>query len=210
MPRAFYSVIALLLATLLGLVPAAPAQSSERCVGGKAGAPVKIEVFSDYQCPGCRAFYLETMRSVLSNYADAGKVCVIYREFPLTIHPYAREAARYGHAAQRLGQRYWAQVTDALYLSQDQWAQDGKLEPVVAGALSKTDLARLQKEMVNPAIDAAISSDIALAKERKVDQTPTFFITANGKTQKISGVVQYPILRRCLDSLFGNGDRPCF
>jgi protein-disulfide isomerase len=179
------------------------AQNEGMCVGGKPNSPVKIEVFSDFQCPACRVFYLETMRSVLADYADAGKVCVVYREFPLSQHQYAQPAARYGHAAQRLGQRYWAQIADALYQSQDKWEQDGKLEPVVAGALTKQDLARLQKEMTDPAIDSAIASDIALGKRLEVNQTPTFFITAKGKTEKVSGVVQYPILRRYLDSLLG-------
>lgn len=193
----------LLLCTLLSAAPLALAQNDGACVGGKPTAPIKIEVFSDYQCPGCREFYLGTMRSVLSDYADAGKVCVVYREFPLSQHQHAMEAARYGHAAQRLGARYWAQVTDALYQAQDKWEQDGQLEPVVAGALTKPDLARLQKEMTDPAIDAAIASDVALGKRLQVNQTPTFLITAKGKTEKVAGGVQYPILRRYLDSLLG-------
>jgi protein-disulfide isomerase len=64
-------------------------------------------------------------------------------------------------------------------------------------------MARLKKEMANPAVDAAIERDIALAKERGVNQTPTFYVTGKGKTEKIAGVVQYPILRRYLDSMLG-------
>lgn len=194
----------LLLLVISAASRSALAQNDGICVGGKPSSTVKIEVFSDYQCPACRMFYLETMRFVLADYADAGKVCVVYREFPLSMHQHAQEAARYGHAAQRLGQRYWAQVTDALYQSQDQWVQDGKLEAVVAGALTKQDMARLQKEMADPAaLDSAIASDIALGKRLQVNQTPTFFVTAKGKTEKVSGVVQYPILRRYLDYLLG-------
>ena len=192
---------ALLYTVIPGLVQQAPAQSDPGCVGGKPIAPVKIEVFSDYQCPACREFYLSTMRSVLSDYADAGKVCVIYREFPLSMHSHAREAAKYGAAAMRMGQRTWALVTDALYQNQDKWEQDGKIEPFVAAALNKEDLARLHKEMNNPAVEATIESDVALAKQRDVNQTPTFYITGKGKTEKVAGVVQYPILRRYIDSL---------
>ena len=188
---------------LLGAGMRAMAQGDGACVGGKSTSPVKIEVFSDYQCPACQQFYLHTMRSVLSEYADAGKVCVIYREFPLSMHQHAREAAQYGDAAQRLGPRYWALVTDALYQSQDQWSRDGKIEPVVAAALTKEDMARLKKEMANPAVAAAIERDIALAKQRDVNQTPTFFVTGKGKTEKVAGSVQYPILKRYLDSLLG-------
>lgn len=202
--RTFLGSVLILLASVLpGLVPAASAQGDANCVGGKPVAPVKIEVFSDYQCPACREFYLGTMRSVLMDYADTGRVCVVYREFPLPQHTHAKEAARYGHAAQLLGQRYWAQVTDALYQSQDKWEADGKIEPIVAAALNKEDMARLEKEMKNPAIDANIEKDIARGQSLQVNQTPTFFITAKGKTEKVAGVVQYPILRRYLDSLLG-------
>ena len=187
---------------LLSAAPgAAQTASSGKCVGGEPGAPIRIEVFSDYQCPACRQFYLETMRPVLDNYASAGKVCVVYREFPLTMHAHAREAAHYAHAAQRLGRRYWRLVSDALYQSQPQWSANGQLEPVVAGALSEEDMSRLRKWMEDPAAEAAISSDIALARERNVTVTPTFFITAQGKTEKVSGVVQYPTLQRYLDHL---------
>ncbi len=190
---------ALFLLALPGAVQMALAQNDPGCVGGRPTAPVKIEVFSDYQCPACREFYLSTIRLVLSDYADSGKVCVVYREFPLTQHAHAKEAAQYGAAAMRMGQRTWSQVTDALYQNQDKWEQDGKIEPFVAAALNKEDLARLHKEMTNPAVAKDIERDINLAKERDVNQTPTFFVTAKGNTEKVAGVVQYPILRRYLD-----------
>jgi protein-disulfide isomerase len=180
-----------------------PKTAEAACVGGRPSAPIKIEVFSDYQCPACQAFYLQTMRSVLGDYADAGKVCVVYREFPLPMHQYAREAARYGHAAMRLGQREWAQVADALYLSQPQWSQDGKLEAALAQALTDSDLKRLRQSIASPAISAAIESDIALGHKLDINSTPTFFVTAKGKTEKMVGIVQYPILSRYLDYLLG-------
>ena len=188
---------------LVGEVPSTAAQSDGACVGGKPTAPVKIEVFSDYQCPACRDFYLRTIRPVLAEYADAGKVCVVYREFPLTIHRHAREAAKYGHAAQRLGPRYWALVTDALYQNQDKWAQDGNIVGILTSNLTKDDFARVQKEAALPAVTAAIEKDLALAKQRQVNQTPTFFVTGKGKTERVAGTVQYPILKRYLDSLLG-------
>ena len=190
----------LFLATLL-LPLHASAQSSAPCVGGRPDAPIKIEVFSDFQCPACRSFYLETMRPLLADYADAGKVCVVYREFPLQQHQHARQAARYSHAALELGVRQWAFVADALFRSQDQWAQDGKIEEVLARALTQDDLARLRELAANSSLDAAIDRDIALARQLQVSSTPTFFITARGKTEKIAGGVQYPILRRYLDNL---------
>jgi len=198
-----------LLLILLAWPPAGVAQekSAEQdgvCVGGTPTAPVKIEVFSDYQCPACREFYLGTMRMVLADYADAGKVCVVYREFPLNIHAHASEAAQYAHAALRLGLRQWTQVTDKLFSEQDRWAQSGKVADTVASALQPEEMTKLRGLLEEPSVKAAVARDMARGQQLAVNSTPTFFITASGKTEKVSGVVQYPILRRYLDHLLGN------
>jgi protein-disulfide isomerase len=171
------------------------------CVGGKPTSPVKIEVFSDYQCPACRQFYLGTMRQVLSEYGDAGSVCVVYREFPLNIHPHAPLAARYGHAALQLGIRQWSQVTNALFEKQPEWAASGQVEQVVASALSKEDMDKVRQLAADPATNAAIRKDIELGQKMEVNSTPTFFVTGKGKNEKVAGVVQFPILKRYLDAL---------
>ncbi|MBI4458534.1 MAG: DsbA family protein [Acidobacteria bacterium] len=193
--------ILFLLVPGFGMAQTASPGNDGVCVGGLPNSPVKIEVFSDYQCPSCRDFYLGTMRSVLSRYADAGKVCVVYREFPLGMHPHAPEAARYAHAALKLGLRQWSQVTDALFASQDRWAQDGNVKQVVAGALSGADMSRLEEALKDPSLKAAIARDMELGRRMQVTATPTFFVTGRGKTEKVVGVVQYPILSRYLDSL---------
>lgn len=198
MSRTLLAVLPLLIGLSAGL---AQAQSEPPCVGGQPSSPIKIEVFSDYQCPACRAFYLGTMRQVLSEYGDADKVCVVYHEFPLSIHPYAPEAARYGHAAMQIGIRQWSQVTDALFQAQPQWAASGQLEPVVASALSEEDMNKVRELVADPAINEAIRRDIELGRSREVNSTPTFFITANGNTEKVAQVVQFPILKRYLDHL---------
>jgi protein-disulfide isomerase len=200
MPRVIAIALLLVIWIPAGFAQTTP-EAGAPCVGGKPSSPVKIEVFSDYQCPACRAFYLGTMRQVLSEYGDAGKVCVVYHEFPLNMHPHAPQAARYGHAALQLGIRQWSQVTNALFEAQPQWAESGQLEPVVAGALSREDMEQVRKLAADPATNAAIRRDIELGQTREVNSTPTFFITAKGKTEKVAGVVQFPILKRYLDSL---------
>jgi protein-disulfide isomerase len=192
----------LLFAAMLAIAPSMHAVDSGACVAGSISSPLKIEVFSDYQCPACRQFYLTTMRTIIPEYADSGKACVIYREFPLPMHNHAREAARYGYAAMQLGVKQWELVTDALFMNQDAWAATGDIESVVSKALAKSDMDQLHKQLANPAgIDAAITADINLGMQRTVNQTPTFFVTANGNTQKIAGGVQYQILKQYLDKM---------
>src|SRR3990170_6774751 len=160
MKNSYRLLILSLAVAAFAVTPEVRAEESGACVGGAASSPIKIEVFSDYQCPACRAFYLNTMRTILPEYADTGKICVVYREFPLQMHNHAREAARYGHASLRLGVRQWAQVTDALFMNQDTWAANGDIESVVAKVLGKADLDALHNELKNTAsLDAAITAD---------------------------------------------------
>jgi protein-disulfide isomerase len=177
------------------------AEESGACVRGKSAAPIKIEVFSDFQCPSCRAFYLQTMRDIFKDYADTGKVCVVYRSFPLESHAYAADAARYGEAALRLGASQWNKVADALFSNQDEWAEGGNLEAVISKALTKAEMDALKKQLQNPTpLNGAIYEDLKLGLAREVNSTPTFFITARGKTEGIAAALTYAALKRNLDA----------
>ncbi len=169
------------------------------CVAGLPNAPVKIEVFSDFQCPSCRTFYLETIRPVIENYARFNKVSIYYYDFPLVQHPYAREAARFAVAARRLGRAQWTQVTDALYSEQALWSADGKVEAAVARALSPEDLARTKKMVQSPAVNEEIERAVMIGNSRGVTSTPTFFVSAGGREQRVVGGVSYPILKNFID-----------
>ena len=83
---------------------------------GSAGAPIVAEIYSDYQCAPCARLMQETMPQLVTDYVQTGKVRVLHRDLPLPQHPYARQAARYANAADRIG-RYGA-AADVLFRSQ--------------------------------------------------------------------------------------------
>lgn len=190
---------------LIAIAPSLMAQTGEeslkRCVSGDPGAPVKMEVFSCYQCPPCRKFFLDTIRPLVKDYAYKKKVCVIYYEFPLEIHGYARNAARYAEAARRLGPDQWQRVSEALYLHLEECKSDKKIEAVAAGVLSKDEMARVLNLLKDPSIDQTINDDIAEGYRRQIKGTPTFFISAKGKTKRIFGTISYPVLKDYIDQL---------
>ena len=62
-----------------------------------------MEVFGDFQCPACRGFFETTVKQVIDDYVIPGKVYLIHRDFPLEMHPYARQAARLANAAAEFG-----------------------------------------------------------------------------------------------------------
>jgi protein-disulfide isomerase len=166
---------------------------------GTQSAPITMEVFSDFQCPACRAFYEQTLRRVIDNYVASGKVYLVHRDFPLEqTHKYAREAARYANAAARIGK--FEKVEEALYAKQPIWSVDGRLDPVVASVLTPAEMKRVHQLLQNGNLDSAIEQDMQSARKIPVRQTPTVVLTHRGKTYPLpAGGVDYYFLSRLLD-----------
>jgi protein-disulfide isomerase len=183
----------------------APVLSAEpangQILGGSLKAPIKVEVFSDFQCPSCRELYLYTIKQVLQDYSSKNKVCVIYHEFPLQMHAHARQAARYSEAASRLGQQKLLAVFTALFTDQAQWGQDGNLEASISKVLSHEDIQMLKNFMSDPGIDSAIEKEILLGNAKEIKSTPTMIISYPGKQQKVTEPVNYLTMKQFFDKI---------
>ena len=68
---------------------------------GPASAPVTIVEFSDFECPYC-ARVNPALEQVVKNYGD--QVRLVFRQFPLNIHPNAQKAAEASLCAPGAGQ----------------------------------------------------------------------------------------------------------
>ena len=174
-------------------------------LGGNAESPVKLEVFSDFECPGCRNFFLNTVQPILKNYKD--KVCVVYYEFPLPMHPHARPASRYISAAARLGdQKKLLMLFETLFTDQDVWALDGNLEASISKALSPEDLQKVKNilETESESIERDIDEDIQMGVKRDIPGTPTIFLNHGGGQERVvipSNVNAYTMLSWRLNGL---------
>jgi len=187
---------------------------------GNPSAPIVMEVFSDYMCPQCRNFYMNSLTYMMQDYVTLGKVYLVHRDFPLPIaqHKYNWDAARWGTAAARIGK--FEEVDRALYVNEPAWEADGDIQRIVASVLSPADLKRVQKQVApclnqTPAnlrptapagsscsLDAFINQDMALGKAVPVQATPTYVITNKGnRIPAGSGYVSWPIMKQFLDSL---------
>ena len=181
---------------------AASTDSDKSKMVGNPNAPVTIEVYSDFECPACRAFHLETLPLLVKNYAGAGKVCIISHEFPLNIpdHKYSREAANYATAAARVG-KYEA-VADVLFKTQATWSVSGKVWETVATVLTPADQKKVQALAKDPGVMGEVQADVARGQAAGINQTPTAIVRRGLRQQALSGyALKYDLLTTFLDDL---------
>src|SRR3989304_10036092 len=80
------------------------ASLDDDAVLGDKNAPVTIIEFSDYQCVFCRKFWTETLPTIKSQYINAGKVKLVYRDFPIpSLHPMAQISAEAAECVREKG-----------------------------------------------------------------------------------------------------------
>ncbi len=187
-----------LLTVLLPLLLTAADIGGGRSVGVPS-APVRIEIYSDFQCPACKSLHDQTLGPLLSDYVRTGKVYLIYRLFPLNGHAYSRPAAYLACAAERIGR--FGVVADALFSRQAVWSANGRVEDAALSVLSPADAAKVRALAKDPSVMAEVEKDLQLGNQIPIQQTPTLIITHRSGRYPLTGNVNYAILRRFIDEL---------
>jgi len=140
---------------------------------GARNAKIGMVEFSDYQCPYCRRFHLETFPQLQKTYIDSGKVMFAVKNFPLDFHPLAMDAAVAVSCARRQNIKAFWDVQGQLFSHQDRLGKDFYnelakrygLDPKIFSSCMTEDKQRL-----------AIAQDLKYAQSLGVGGTPTFFI----------------------------------
>lgn len=144
---------------------------------GQLNAPVFIEEFTDYQCPFCARYFMETAPSIDQNQIANGDALLVLFDFPLSIHPQAPAAANAARCAGEEGAiAYWA-MHDKLFESVSQWSVNDPM-PIfnsLAASLS-LDKASFDACIQSNRYDTAVKTDVQIGTQRGVSGTPTFFI----------------------------------
>jgi protein-disulfide isomerase len=188
---------------------------------GSRTAPIKMEVFTDYECPMCRNLYEQTLRPMIADYVASGKVYLVHHDYPLDNleHKYSGQAARWANVAAQFGE--FEAAEGALYDNQQGWSADGNIAKYMAGTMSSSDFRRIAKVMEtceapgpkgrpggialppHPCeVDRYIEQDIQLGNQVPVTGTPTYVITYKGqRLPPGSGAVSWPILKQFFDNL---------
>jgi protein-disulfide isomerase len=133
-------------------------------IGGNPEGDVTLVEFYDYNCPYCKQ-----MSSVIAQAEAADpQLHLVYKEWPILGSVFPAKAAL---AAERQGK--FIVFHRALYQLRGQVDEGKTLATATALGL---DLARLKSDLQDPAIDAMLKRNMALARALKIDGTPGFVI----------------------------------
>ncbi len=163
--------------------------SDSRTLGSRSG-PIKLEEFSDFQCPFCLR-----LSTVLDSFRveHHDSVGITYRNFPLTtIHPMAFQAALAGECAG--AQRRFDPMYHVLFAHQREfgrvaWAEFAELAGV-------RDAAAFETCMHDSVFAPRIRRDILAGKRLGITGTPTLIFG----DVRIDGAVSVAVLDSLLDA----------
>ncbi len=170
---------------------------------GGADAKVVVQVFSDYQCPHCRRLALIAVdgQPPVTDDASGGiervekrygnKIKIVFRDYPLPGHPFARPAAALAREAWSQSPKVFYEVMRALFttypLDREAIVAIGKKHGVTAkGIAAAVDGTKW---------DAKLDEDVQAASEVGLVGTPA--IVVNGRV--LRGAQPETVIARAID-----------
>jgi protein-disulfide isomerase len=149
---------------------------------GPEKAPVQVIEFADYECPYCQKVSedLARLREQFGN-----QVSLVYKDYPLPMHPLAARAAEAARCAGVQG-KFW-EFHDSLFETKKLQVSDLKQE----ARTLKLDTASFDKCLDSGEQAAVVKKDVVEGQRLGLTGTPSFFV--NGHF--MSGAIGYTKLR---------------
>ncbi len=189
-----------------------PRAQVDRNTEGNPKAAVKLEVFSDYQCPFCKNFWANTEAQVENAYVKPGKVLFVYRSAGNWV---SRNSGSGGTESQDSAQaaycagdqnKYW-QMHDALFANNQDVEEQGSFAIRRLQAIAQSiglDMNAYNSCMSSNKYMDQVNKDFQDAEAAGITGTPFFVITytANGqtKTDTIDGAQPFSAFQQKLDA----------
>ena len=159
-------------------------------VKGSNDAPVTMIEFSDYECFFCARYSLQTFPQIDENYIQTGKVKLIFRDYPLGFHQYAKKAAEASECADEQG-KYW-EYHYLLFENHEALDNESLKQYAVDLGLDAT--------VFNECLDSGkmaqeVEKDLQDGVSYGITGTPTFFINEI----KVVGAQPYEVFQQIIE-----------
>ena len=141
---------------------------------GKKDSPLLVMAFLDYQCEPCREFAKTTLPKLKEKFFDTDKARFLLRDFPLTSHPQAQQAAAFAHCAGEQG-AYW-KAFELLFSEKSKSKLASGAFSALASDLEVKSKKRLLRCLKSERYNQEISDDKAEGKSIGAVGAPGFFV----------------------------------
>lgn len=175
--------------------------SADDHIRGNPDAPIKIVEYSDTECPFCKRFH-ETMKQVMDEYGDTGKVAWVYRHFPLDqLHSKARKEAEALECAGAQGgnDMFW-KYTDRLY---EVTESNNRLDPTELPKIAAyvgIDVATFNDCLSSGTYAEHVANDLENAVATGGRGTPwSIFVAPDGSKLPINGAQPYEEVKQLIE-----------
>ena len=143
---------------------------------GDKDSPITIVEFADLMCPVCQQSSPKVKEFVLKH---LGKVRLVYRHFPLPMHPMGVLAAGVAEAAADEG-KFWDFAVAVMATGENMATPERVFEIATSVGLDEKKLrAKLDDEKGAPTV--RLNRDVNAAGALGLSMTPTFLVQVNGK-----------------------------
>ena len=175
---------------------------------GDPAAPVKVEVWSDFQCPACRNYSEDIEPLVVANYVAKGKARYIYHNYPFlddsSISKESDQAAQASMCAADQG-RFWDyhDILFANWNGENLGAFRDKRLIAFAEALN-LDMGKFSTCFNQGDHEEEINKDLADGNRAGVSGTPSVFV--NGKILTPGRVPSFEDIAAAIDAAISSGN----
>jgi len=171
-------------------------------IRGSESARVALVEVSDFECPFCARYALQTSAQIVREFVQTGKIRYAFVNVPIASHRNAFKAAEAAMCAGDQG-KFW-EMRDRLFANQSALARPRL--PESASAIG------LRVDAFNSCLDSArhapqVQADMAIASRFGVSATPTFFIgtidpgtRSLRATHRIVGAKTFSVFKGALDA----------
>jgi len=146
---------------------------------GNMDAEITIIEFSDFQCPFCARFHVQTLPTIMDEYINKGTVKLVFRDFPIqSIHPNALPASVAAECANE--QKKFKEMHDVLFEKQNKWSNQNIESVMNTFSQYASDLGLEEKAfdscLKNGKYIEEIQKDLDDGRTYGISGTPGFFI----------------------------------
>ncbi|MDC0605514.1 DsbA family protein [Nitrosopumilus sp.] len=175
---------------------------------GNPNAPITIIEFSDFQCPFCAKFNVETLPLIMNEYIKNGQVKLVFRDFPIqNIHPNALPASVAAECANE--QEKFKEMHDILFEKQNDWSNQTLDNVIITFNQYASDMGLEEKEfdscLKNGKYIEEIQKDLDDGRAYGISGTPGFFV---GNNQigfiELKGAQPFENFKKVIDSQLKN------